>query len=891
VEPPPLTHVVLADQHEIANGYATPVPYDTIVLYPAWPPGSEYDFEDWLRLAFSHEFTHIVHLDRSEGWARIARRVVGRAPYAFPNVFLPTWEIEGLATFEESAITGEGRLHAGEFRAIVGEAARARVLEPLDRVNGGLTDWPGGTAPYVYGVGFHEYLVSRFGADSLGDLASATARRFPYASTRAFRYVYGEPLGALWREYEASLEATIAPAAPLDSGLRRLTHHGFTVGGPRFDRFACDACPLQILYSVRDPRRFPTLYRLALDGTPPRPLTTRYWGSTLGIGGGAIYFDQLEARRNVGFYADLYEFSRADGSVRQLTSNARLQDPDLSPDGATLVATQNRFGQRDLVMVRLRDEVTPLVSEPDVYFDTPRWSPDGRTIAAARHRLGEMPELVVVDVAATSLRVVAADPQTRFAMPAWRPDGATLVVAAAHGDEPFNLFEVALDGSPIRQLTHTTGGAWWPDVSPDGRTIVFAGYTPQGYDVFSMPYPENVRLRSPEIGASVGEARRRVSRAPAARSEPGVVPTTDYSPLATLAPTSWSPVIESDGETVRVGAAIAGVDVLGYHRYAATASWLVSTPENAITPAPSRPDWQIYYAYDRWRPTLYAAAGSATSFFAGPPTAAGTASATTRRETTVEGGIYLPILHARNSHAALLSIAHAADEFTLGTGSFARDRTPLRAAWETITARTYGYSVSREHGIAAGATAEAVRRGLGSDADATTVTGDVRGYLPGIAPHHVIALRLSGGSSAGDVTVGRTFLLGGARSAASVVDFGARASSLLRGFPDATFAGSRVALLNAEYRWPIARPQRGVGTWPLFLHTVHASLFADAGEAWTRTFRSDLLKTSVGGEVSADIVAGYFAPLTLAAGAAWGHDRAGAFADRATAYFRVGKAF
>src|SRR5205807_9578061 len=191
-------------------------------IYTVWPSGSEFDFDDWLRLAFVHEFTHIVHLDRSEGWARIARRIVGRAPYAFPNVFLPLWQIEGLATYEESVVTGQGRLHAGDYRAIVGEAARARRLEPLDRVNGGLTDWPAGATQYAYGVGFHEYLANRFGAEKIAELATATARRFPYTSTRAFEYVYGEPLGDLWREYEASLVAAVSPA-PADVPLTRLT--------------------------------------------------------------------------------------------------------------------------------------------------------------------------------------------------------------------------------------------------------------------------------------------------------------------------------------------------------------------------------------------------------------------------------------------------------------------------------------------------------------------------------------------------------------------------------------------------------------------------------------------------------------------------------------------
>lgn len=239
VTPPARTRVVLADQTELFNGYATPVPYNTVVLYAVTPSGSGSDFDDWLRLMFTHEFTHIVHLDRSEGWARVARNIFGRSPYAFPNLYLPPWQVEGLATYEESAITGEGRLHAGDFRAIVDEAVKQRRLEPLDRVNGGLTDWPGGSAVYAYGVGFHQYLADRFGPQTLAALADATARRVPYVASPAFKRIYGASLGDLWRDYEASLIAA-APAAPSTGPpVTRLTHQGFSVSGPRFDRYAC----------------------------------------------------------------------------------------------------------------------------------------------------------------------------------------------------------------------------------------------------------------------------------------------------------------------------------------------------------------------------------------------------------------------------------------------------------------------------------------------------------------------------------------------------------------------------------------------------------------------------------------------------------------------------
>ena len=108
VTPPPLTHVVLVDQTDLSNGSATPVPFNTLVVTAVWPAGSEFigNVDDWLRLVFTHELTHIVHLDRSIGWARLVRGVFGRTSIAFPNLFLPAWQIEGLATYEESARTG-----------------------------------------------------------------------------------------------------------------------------------------------------------------------------------------------------------------------------------------------------------------------------------------------------------------------------------------------------------------------------------------------------------------------------------------------------------------------------------------------------------------------------------------------------------------------------------------------------------------------------------------------------------------------------------------------------------------------------------------------------------------------------------------------------------------
>lgn len=889
--PPPLTHVVLADQTELPNAYATPLPYDTIVIYPTWPTGAEFNVDDWLRVVFTHEFTHIVHLDRSEGWARVVRGVFGRLFVAFPNVFLPTWQVEGLATYEESTVTGQGRLHAGEFRAIVDEAARGRRFQPLDRVNGGLTDWPGGQAPYAYGARFHQYLATRFGSERLAELAGVTAGRVPYTASRAFSKVFGASLGSLWRDFEsASLNDAAATVSLPDEGIRRLTHTGFVVSGPRFDR-VCPNCPPSVIYAVRTPDEFPALKRAALSSGDGTTISTRYFGATTAVGERDVYFDQLEIARAVGLYGDLYRLDRNSGQVRRLTQGARLHDPDLSPDGSTLAAVQENGGRRDLVLVPLSSPgaVDTLAGEDDVQFNAPRWSPDGTRIAVERHRRGSRPEIVIVDVAARTLTALSfAEGDTRAVMPSWRPDGRGLVAAIASGDRPFNLVEVDLDRKTTRLLTHTTGGATWPEVSPDGRTIVFVGYTTAGYDLFAMPFPADASgwdERPPTMSIETAVL------APPARAPQATVRGQTYSPLPTLKPTSWAPIVESDGDQVRIGAATDGSDVLGYHGYSVAASWLAASTSEAPSPDRAVPDWFVSYAYDRWRPTIFAAASAETSFFAGPATASGTPSAATRRERQVEAGVLVPFLRARSSHDALATIFRSTDDYTFVDRQLRRDRAGLRGAWRTTTARAYGYSVSPEDGISSGVTAEIVRTGLGASANATTVTGDFRAFLPGLRRHHIVAVRLAGGASGGDSTVGRTFLLGGAGPDASEIDFGSGAISVLRGFPSNSFAGSRVALANLEYRFPLARPQRGVGTWPLFLHTIHAAAFADIGHAWTRRFVAGDRKTSFGAELSANLVAGYYFPLTLTVGAARGHDGSLTDRNRTTVYVRVGRSF
>ncbi len=867
------TRVILVDQHDDANGWATPLPFDTIEIAAAAPaPSSAIGYtDDWLRLVFTHEYTHILHLDRSRGLFGGLRRVFGRAPVLFPNIFLPGWQTEGLATFYETADTGLGRLRSGEFRLIVDEAARERAFDPIDRATGALVDWPGANGSYAYGARFHEYLARRFGDATFARLADATAGRVPYLPGGAYKKVFGRSARELWKDFETQVHAgvhTKVPAqvhAEVQSAVVRRTFDGFVASGPRW---LSDG---SLLYSARTPHGFPSLMLIPGAGGAPRVLTTRYLGEGVSILDGRVYFDQRELVRSVALQGDLYVASLAGGharDVRRLTRGARASDPDVSPDGRALVCAVQGEGRSALVLMSLTqggervDLGAPQVlrDDPETQYGAPRWAPDGRTIAAERRRLHQRPDVVVIDVQSRAVvsRVGAAE--GRVADPEWAGDSSRLVVAWERPASPFNLYNVSLAGDGrARALTDLPTGARSAAVSPQGDRLAFVGYTADGYDIFTMP------LREQDAGQAAG-----LTVGPDTRAQPSETiapaPSAPYRPLPSLLPRFWMPIVETDEDRIEVGAGTAGLDALGRHSYASNVRWADR----------ARPDWDVAYAYDRWRPTLLVLAADDLTVWQGDE----------YRETSVDAGLVLPFRTVRRRQW-LYAAVHGTREENPG-GAF--ERRALRGAYQLGTARRYGYSISPQDGFTIGTTAEITRRALGSDANAVTATADLRAYPRVGGRHRVLAIRAAVAGSWGDRGGRRPLGAGGTAAPASTIAFGRDAIGLARGFATDDFVGYRAAVFNIDYRAPMWAVERGIGRLPLFVRQVHAAAFADAAHAWTRAFRAADVRASVGIELSSDVVLGHYLPLTITGGVAVRRDPSHVQSG-ATAFWRIGYAF
>ncbi|HEU4926250.1 MAG TPA: hypothetical protein VFT24_04345, partial [Vicinamibacterales bacterium] len=193
-----------------------------------------------------------------------------------------------------------------------------------------------------------------------------------------------------------------------------------------------------------------------------------------------------------------------------------------------------------------------------------------------------------------------------------------------------------------------------------------------------------------------------------------------------------------------IGGATGSADALGRHAYAIEAGWSTHV----------RPDWQLAYAYDRWRPTLFGVFSDDTD-----PWRDGAV-----RTREVDAGMLLPFHQVRRSHSLLTSLHVADDDFDCrecqAPVTASVTRRSFRAGYAFSTAQQYGYSISTEEGSRATLTAEVSRATVDADpngplrGDGIALTTDLRHFVPLGPGHAVLAVRAAMAGFIGDDVAG-----------------------------------------------------------------------------------------------------------------------------------------
>lgn len=864
--------LVLTDHTDTSNGFASLLPSNRIIIY-ARPPIDSFGlayFDDWLEHIIAHELTHIFHIDRS-GRYSFFRKLFGRVP-VFPAITTPQWNIEGIATWYESALTGTGRVHGTFHKMVLRTAALAGRFESIGQAGGNSPQWPGGTRWYAYGSLFFEHLIQKYGRDRMIAFVEAVENQWiPYRLDAAGRSAFGVTLTNEWKAW-ADTQRTAA--AKLDTRLAKfgaITDPEALTRGARYALHPKVSPDGETLYYIRsDGRSDAKLVSAKLDGSGESTVTLISGTTFAFTPDGDIVFAEFDFAGPHRIFSDLYRVTPGSG-VRRITTRARLNAPSVSPAGWA-VAVAEGGGTNGLARVNLSSGAIEMLAPtaPDIHWAYPAISPDGRWIAATRWTKGHH-DIVLLDAHGNLIREVTRDRALDFA-PSWSANGQWLVWASDRSGIPNVLAAKVENGqaSPPVMLTNLRTGAAYPSVDPSGRWLYFSGYHVDGWEIERIPFNPTAAPPAPRADSTHIEVASR----PRGRAEGQV---RAYSPLETLRPYYWVPVWNSPiavpahrkGETAiprtkvlgtAIGARTSGIDLVRRHAYTASARIFLPTKSSSA----GRAAGNLSYRYLGLGNPLIGLSLSQNwdedgariqqetdnTFFilerqrrASVSTTLARPKARSSVSFTVSGGL------VREDREVMDSALQKTHRFQLDDPRSTLSELSVR--FSATTARSHAFQM----GLATGTSFSVrVRRRhdlspASNDRSADDIRGTIRTYLrlphwfPGrqfAAP--VLALRASTGASRGPGSDNDYFDLGGAES----ITFPAR------GYDTSTRSGQHAWSASLEYRAPLALENRGLRAWPIHYNRIFWTFFADAANTYGHNTSQPHPLLSAGTEIIID---------------------------------------
>jgi WD40 repeat protein len=877
-QPHDRTNIVLVDALDDANGSATPLPYNLITLYITQPFGGSVfgasNYDDWMRMLITHEYTHIVQLDMQNGPASVLGNIFGNL--YFPNLFEPVWLTEGLAVYEETELTGGGRNRSPAADMVLRMAVLEDNFPPISHAANYTEKWPDGATPYLFGGSFTSFIAKKYGREKLADLSvEYSGRWWPFLVNGTANRVLGSDYSELWDEWKAELTSRYEAdkqkvLAQGFSTSRALTPNQFNKGG--YQNLAPSISPdgKQIAYFVQNADEHPAIHLMNIDGSADRKLINNVNSSASDIAwstdGKGLYYTRIEVVRNANLYNDIYYYDLERRKETRLTRNLRARDPAPSPDGTRLVFVTNQLGKTRLATMLLLPEIKTafeqdinwLGSESDSQFETPRFSPDGQKIVVGVRQPDGYKDIWILDSQGNKTEELMHD-RAIDGGAVWGADGHSIYFSSDRSGI-FNLYQYDLDRKQIFHVSNVLGGAFMPSITPDGSMIAFANYSSRGFDIHVMDNQSgNLKAAAP-YADPYPEMKYDVQPVNAVQSS--------YNPLPTLYPHLWLPNFgHSAYSGTLVGLFTFGFDAVQRHSYTLSALY---------GPSKHRTWYDFVYLYEGWFPALKFRAWDMDMTYAHlleQQTGFVAQNDYVERSRLLDISLTFPLLqldqqqsltfgYQRNSVSRLTPVPpwSGYDGAIPAQGRLASGRVD----YLFNNAKKYGYSISLEDGRSIELGYAQLDKKIGSDFNLKKYSLDWHEYIDLPFQHHVLLLRGYAGKSSGDVIPQRAFQLGGVGGDMTInVD---DTNVYLRGYPANKYRGQNAGLATMEYRFPIKNIEWGGGNTPFFFKRVHGAVFAEAGNAWDNVFNRKDLKRSVGAEASLDMTLSYFLPITVRLG-------------------------
>jgi Omp85 superfamily domain/WD40-like Beta Propeller Repeat len=915
-QPTSRAEVVLTDYTDSANGSATGLPYNAIRLNVTAPDDLSPlgDYDDWQLELVTHELTHIVHMDQARGLPPLVNAIIGRTWQ--PNQVQPRWILEGLAVLEESKFTSAGRMRSSLWDMYM----RTDVLEDniagLDRVSNSPRRWPQGNIWYLYGSHFLTFISETYGASAMRNMIRAySSQPIPWGINRAIKKATGHTFEELYDAWVVSMKASYGKrkAEIIAKGLRqgrRLTFNGQNAAFPRWipksaypehegwiayyrndghsraGQYAVEAAPKLKAAQAASPeqvelpvteRPLGTAGKKAPMWKPEEELLFRTSGDTPAAftPEGDIVFSSLDVHENLFSFLDLHRYpagtkdpSGQGGDRVRLSNGFRAAEPSVSPNGREVVFVSNHRGTRTLQWGRLvsdhLEDVRPLrKSLQGEQVFAPRFSPDGSHVCYSVWTSGGYRDIRYLDVRSGDSVDLTKD-RAMDSGCSFSPDGKYIFF---HSDRTSvaNIFAWELATSTLHQVTNVVSGAYYPELSPDGKSLAYIGYSKDGFDLFVMDFSA-AKLTPAEPFEDPRPALKTIRK----RGPYKVVP---YNPLHTLAPRRYSAQYTQGAFGPMGVVSVAADDIAGLHSVSSTLYSEFERPDlqgNLSYSYEGLPVDMSLSAYRSISPRKFDLGGSERQL---PVETIGISSSVSFRK---------PRMYDAQSFSLGYSVARAGVDIPrdVALDPFASRGLPVRglqsfltASYSYSNAESFLWSIGPERGFSFSLDVNATHPALASDYTGFSARTNVAAYIPVPWPskylrHHTLALNLGAGMSAGNYP-GRGNYFIGAFSDTAILDtirnVLVQSGVVLRGYPPGLLSGSYFTLGNLEYRFPIVNIDWGPSSLPFFVNRLSGSAFLDYGSAFDN-FKEAKYKTGTGAELWLDLTLGYFLSLTFRAG-------------------------
>jgi len=519
-----------------------------------------------------------------------------------PRWYAPRWYLEGIAVYLETWMNGGigraiGPYDEMVFRTLVRDSARIFDFVGLES-EGTTIDFQTGANSYLYGTRFVSYLGFRYGNDSLLAWFNRTEGSRRYFSTQ-FRHIYGRSLEDEWarwiaweRDWQAANLAAIR-RHPV-TAVRPLTDHALG----SVSRAYYDSTSRAIYVGIRYPGQ---VAHLAAIDVASGKITNI--AEILGSSGYYVTALAYDATSRTLFYttdnADWRNLCALDLATRRsrvLLRNARIGDLAFDAADRSLWGVRHDNGFSTLVRLpppyREWNQIQTLPYGTDL-FDL-NISPDGATLIASMSEISGSQKLVRMDIAA--LRAKQGSPEVLDDFGDWppsnfvfSPDGRYLFGSSYYSGVS-NIYRYDLTRQVMEPLSNTETGFFKPVPLPGDSVVVFR-YTARGFVPSMIPneVPDSVssiRFLGNEIAATRTDVQSWIPPQDSTLNLDSLTTSARaYHPLAHFALNSAYPVVEGYQDAAGTNAVAIGgranfSDQVGATALSLTASY---SPDPALS--------------------------------------------------------------------------------------------------------------------------------------------------------------------------------------------------------------------------------------------------------------------------------------------------------------------